>query len=556
MINDNSWTRRDAGQSSSKSASNHHSGKRKHPRSPSHSRSRSRSPATSYRSHASSRGRSHSRSISPANKRRRRDSSLADTNGNQANHKTEKHPARSPSPPPRETTTNGRHRSRSVSSSNSDRSITKSPAQPVRSVHRLPSQTRPTNAVHTKYTATSTNGSSNPVGKKSRNRRKGKEPHNTPYQTTHNGDSEHHFDPYQLASQSSRHAAILTPNRRSSQEHRSIYERPHDMIQTEEYLSVRVSSAHSQRTASPPPLIHRVDQGARSVTISMPPPASIPPAHVPRTGYSRPLPISDTKLDSPAHNVSMKGISFKPIGKASSSLKKFFPGDEDDMDVGSDDSSRRAPQSRQGAAGDSIPPSRDVPEPSSGWHDRPPPLLEERRIQQLQTLELPVEPPVDHYARSRTPHDIYMSSSEPHHSEASTTGSQLLTAPLGGHSGRPSPHTTELSDATRSARSTHDVDAAVTPMDNETSNGPSTTAPSSSTKDLYKIVSQVGEGTFGKVYKARNTVTGTFVALKRIRMESEKEGFPVTAMREIKLLQSLRHQNVVRLYEMMVSNGM
>jgi CTD kinase subunit alpha len=38
-------------------------------------------------------------------------------------------------------------------------------------------------------------------------------------------------------------------------------------------------------------------------------------------------------------------------------------------------------------------------------------------------------------------------------------------------------------------------------------------------------------------------------------MESERDGFPVTAMREIKLLQSLRHQNIVRLYEMMVSNG-
>jgi CTD kinase subunit alpha len=80
---------------------------------------------------------------------------------------------------------------------------------------------------------------------------------------------------------------------------------------------------------------------------------------------------------------------------------------------------------------------------------------------------------------------------------------------------------------------------------------PSTT----SCKDLYAIVSQVGEGTFGKVYKARNVITNIHVALKRIRMEAEKDGFPVTAMREIKLLQSLRHKNVVRLYEMMVSNG-
>lgn len=73
--------------------------------------------------------------------------------------------------------------------------------------------------------------------------------------------------------------------------------------------------------------------------------------------------------------------------------------------------------------------------------------------------------------------------------------------------------------------------------------------------DLYKILAQVGEGTFGKVYKARNQLNGLHVALKRIRMEGEKDGFPVTAMREIKLLQSLKHDNVVKLHEMMVSKG-
>lgn len=79
--------------------------------------------------------------------------------------------------------------------------------------------------------------------------------------------------------------------------------------------------------------------------------------------------------------------------------------------------------------------------------------------------------------------------------------------------------------------------------------------PDQDSDEFYQIVSQVGEGTFGKVYKARNTNTGQFVALKRIRMEAERDGFPVTAMREIKLLQSIRHENVIRLYEMMVSNG-
>ncbi|KAF8592385.1 Pkinase-domain-containing protein [Ramaria rubella] len=74
-------------------------------------------------------------------------------------------------------------------------------------------------------------------------------------------------------------------------------------------------------------------------------------------------------------------------------------------------------------------------------------------------------------------------------------------------------------------------------------------------EELYKIVSQVGEGTFGKVYKAQNTISRSYVALKRIRMEGERDGFPVTAMREIKLLQSLRHRNVINLHEMMVSKG-
>lgn len=81
--------------------------------------------------------------------------------------------------------------------------------------------------------------------------------------------------------------------------------------------------------------------------------------------------------------------------------------------------------------------------------------------------------------------------------------------------------------------------------------------PTDTPKDqIYSILSQVGEGTFGKVYKAQNNISGVHVALKRIRMETERDGFPVTAMREIKLLQSLRHVNVIELMEMMVHNGM
>lgn len=81
--------------------------------------------------------------------------------------------------------------------------------------------------------------------------------------------------------------------------------------------------------------------------------------------------------------------------------------------------------------------------------------------------------------------------------------------------------------------------------------GPATNA----NGDLYEILVTVGEGTYGKVYKAKKVQTGELVALKRIKMEAERDGFPVTAAREIKLLQALRHPNVVDLREMMVSRG-
>lgn len=71
----------------------------------------------------------------------------------------------------------------------------------------------------------------------------------------------------------------------------------------------------------------------------------------------------------------------------------------------------------------------------------------------------------------------------------------------------------------------------------------------------YHRLAQVGEGTYGKLYKAVSNDRYHLVALKRIRMEGEKDGFPVTAMREIKLLQALNHPNIIKLHEMLVDKG-
>jgi len=52
---------------------------------------------------------------------------------------------------------------------------------------------------------------------------------------------------------------------------------------------------------------------------------------------------------------------------------------------------------------------------------------------------------------------------------------------------------------------------------------------------VYKETSIIGEGTFGQVYKARDQDKGTYVALKRVRLENERDGFPITAVSETNL---------------------
>lgn len=62
----------------------------------------------------------------------------------------------------------------------------------------------------------------------------------------------------------------------------------------------------------------------------------------------------------------------------------------------------------------------------------------------------------------------------------------------------------------------------------------------------YQRIEKLGEGTFGVVYKAQHKATNEIVALKRIRLDSEEEGVPSNAVREISLLKELKHPNVVR----------
>jgi cyclin-dependent kinase 12/13 len=56
-----------------------------------------------------------------------------------------------------------------------------------------------------------------------------------------------------------------------------------------------------------------------------------------------------------------------------------------------------------------------------------------------------------------------------------------------------------------------------------------------------------------QVYMARSNSDGTIVALKKVRMDNEKEGFPITAIREIKILKTLDHKNIIKMKEIVTS---
>ncbi|KAK7084017.1 Eukaryotic translation initiation factor 2 alpha kinase 4 [Halocaridina rubra] len=64
----------------------------------------------------------------------------------------------------------------------------------------------------------------------------------------------------------------------------------------------------------------------------------------------------------------------------------------------------------------------------------------------------------------------------------------------------------------------------------------------------YKVIEWLGKGGFGHVFKVRNTVDDREYALKRIPLHQQSEKVRRKIIREVKLLSSLNHENVVRYY--------
>ncbi|KAF8655275.1 hypothetical protein AX16_003175 [Volvariella volvacea WC 439] len=485
----NNWQKR-GGPSQDKNP--HSNARRKHPRSL--SRSRSHSPTESHHSYRSSYGRSKSRSLSPLPKRARRDSSPMAPR------------SRTPSDRGRPNWTPRRHRDHE---SVTDRDH----AWPFHEGQTISSNSR-------KAWSSKEEPSFSPVGR----RHGSKTPRDTRLSRSSSprslGSGRRRHSISSASSMSTDRSRSRSPPGRPRAVHR--LPPPNTSSASSPVISSRRHNARGKTGKS-----HGKNSDARRKNTnkthanwskpnaeSMPPPSTIPP-HTgrpppPQQGARGSLgPLTDNKVDfsvAPARITPIKTSGFKPIGQVSSSsaLRKFFPGEDDEME--------------------SIPPDSKLPTP----------------------VELATH--ADASASGPSKHSRFQVTDQ----SPLIAGSPLATSTISRPEERlpPDPPSSHPHAYPSSLGSRHITDGVPSQIQEH---GRST--PVEPRKELYQILTQVGEGTFGKVYKAQNTVTKIHVALKRIRMESEKDGFPVTAMREIKLLQSLRHANIVRLYEMMVSNG-
>ncbi|THU86232.1 Pkinase-domain-containing protein [Dendrothele bispora CBS 962.96] len=64
---------------------------------------------------------------------------------------------------------------------------------------------------------------------------------------------------------------------------------------------------------------------------------------------------------------------------------------------------------------------------------------------------------------------------------------------------------------------------------------------------------KVGEGTYAVVYRGREVATGRRIAIKKIKVGQFKDGLDMSAIREVKYLRELKHQNVIELLDVFSS---
>ena len=68
----------------------------------------------------------------------------------------------------------------------------------------------------------------------------------------------------------------------------------------------------------------------------------------------------------------------------------------------------------------------------------------------------------------------------------------------------------------------------------------------------YTKLEKIGIGTYGKVFKVLDNETQQVFAMKQIKLHNAKEGITGLTMREISLLKSFNHENIVKLHDLIL----
>ena len=76
----------------------------------------------------------------------------------------------------------------------------------------------------------------------------------------------------------------------------------------------------------------------------------------------------------------------------------------------------------------------------------------------------------------------------------------------------------------------------------------------------YNILEKIGEGTFGQVKKASRKrkdreYSCDFYAIKKVKNDDEENGLDSVTLREISILRSLCHVNIIKLFDVLIENG-
>lgn len=74
--------------------------------------------------------------------------------------------------------------------------------------------------------------------------------------------------------------------------------------------------------------------------------------------------------------------------------------------------------------------------------------------------------------------------------------------------------------------------------------------------ECFEKLNTLGQGTYGIVYRVRDKATKKEYALKKVKVDKDlfRDGFPLSCLREITILKSCKHENVVQLMEVVVGN--